>query len=642
MDSAPGSCDSGRVKPAVHTEDAGEKGAGGLPLRRAIRHAASLGVFFGFAASTCEVVLWTVGGSSRGLATPRDSLVVEVVLCSALGLVLGVALTPLLQRFGGRARILHPLVLCLSWAGLGFVARVPHHTLLAALTVAPWVVAFAVTAATDRLMRYRPALRVAPGISLTFVLVAALVVPTLLERLGAVDAVAPARYAPPEGAPDVLVVVLDALRADHVGAYGYRRDTTPVFDHLAREATLFVEATAPATWALPSHASLFTGTFPTTHGAHAEHQRLEPSGPRTLAEVLADHGYETRCFTASPWLSGPPGLTRGFSWTDDTWRSGRADQTRLYALRLLDRVGLGAHDNGGAEVTESFETWIAEAPASSGPTFAFVNLTEASFPYHQVPPEHLARFTDEDPETLRAISFALMEAQLGGEAPDPEVARRPATDMYDAGVHYADELLGRLVAALERRGRLDDTLLIVLSDYGELLGEYATFGHGLSLHREEIHVPLLIRYPAAFEATTVEAPVSTAAVFATVLDVLGITTPDRPEVRTLREVVRGRPAGLVLSERYALPAGRGRDHSPLFDPSLRFRSFRDDDLELIVTSGDGVYLYDLASEAAERRDVAAERADDVARLDAHLRHLAAAVGLAHIDGTPIDPSDAHP
>ncbi len=624
------------------SEERGDQTDAGRGWRGSLRRAGLSGAFFGFAASTTEVMLWTVGRVQRGLATPRDSLLFDVALSTALGLALGLALSPLVRRFPARAFVIHPLMLSVLWATLGVVAGMPSLPLYVVLTVVPWFVALALVVGMGALERRRPRLRRLPVIAVALIFVGSLVAPSAAEMASGIETAGDARYAPPEGAPDVLLVVLDTVRADHVGAYGYPRDTTPVFDALATEGALFLDATAPATWSLPSHASLFTGTFPTTHGAHAEHRRLDVSGPRTLAEVLADHGYETRCFTANAWFSEPLGLVRGFQWSDESWRSGRAGQTRLYALRLVDRLGFGARDNGGAEVARGFEEWVRSSPDGGAPTFTFVNFIEAHFPYHQVPTEHLELFTDEDEAELRALSLALMEAQFGGEPPDTARARGPATDMYDAGVHYADALLGRLVDALRERGRLDDTLVIVMSDHGELLGEYDAFGHGTSLHREETRVPLLIRHPAAFEpGATVSVPVSTVGVFATVLDVIGITTPDAPEVGSLRQTVAGAPGGLVVAERYALPEGTGGHggDSPLFRRDTRFRTYRDGDLELVLTSDGSTHLFDLSTEDGESRDLAEGRPDEVAALDARLRHLAAGAGLADLDGAPIDASD---
>jgi len=601
---------------------------------------AVVGAGFGFAAATAEVTLWTVGLLRRGLASPRDALLSSVVLSVVLGFIVGALTSPLLRSTGARHRSLQLLAVFFAWAALGLAAGLPSLTTYVVLLVVPWVLALAFTSGARVLATRRPGLRYVPLALGIVVLAGALLAPSL-SALGAEQVASDDRRenASSASGPDVLIVVLDTVRADHVGVYGYERETTPNLDSIAADGVVFADATAPATWSLPSHASLFTGVFPATHGAHSEHRALSHDGPPTLAEVLAGHGYETRCFTANAWFSDELGLVRGFRHTDEAWRSGRAGQSRFFALRLLDRLGFGADDNGGGAVVEDFEAWADAAPVDGPPTFAFVNLIEAHFPYHQVPAEHLARFTDRDESELRALSLALMEAQFGGEPPDPERARGPATDMYDAGVHYADHLLGRLVDALRRRGTLDQTIVVVLSDHGELLGEHGAFGHGASLHREETRVPLVVRYPSALAAgTRVTTPVSTVGVFATVLDLAALGPAPQAEVGSLREVVEGAGAGLVVSERYALPEGHGGSggETPLFRRDRRFRTYRDGELKLTLTSEGERFLYDLSTIEAEARDVARERPEVAARLDGQLRVLASGAGLSDLDGAAID------
>jgi hypothetical protein len=181
---------------------------------------------------------------------------------------------------------------------------------------------------------------VAWGIALV-TLGAAIVVPVVVHRLrvGAmqqsVAETAASATAPSAERPDVLIVVLDTVRAQNVSAYGYQRRTTPYLERLAAEGALFLDATAPSTWSLPAHASLFTGRFPTAHRADLEHRILDDASP-TLAEVLAASGYETRCFTANPHISDGFGLTRGFQWSDRAWLHARSGRSFFFVYRVLD------------------------------------------------------------------------------------------------------------------------------------------------------------------------------------------------------------------------------------------------------------------------------------------------------------------
>jgi arylsulfatase A-like enzyme len=452
----------------------------------------------------------------------------------------------------------------------------------------------------------------------------------------------------PAGTPDVVVVVLDTVRADHVSAYGYRRPTTPHFDALARDGTLFLDATAPSTWSLPSHASLFTGLFPSVHGAHDEHRLLD-LGPPTLAETFAAAGYDTRCFTANAWISDNLGLTRGFAWQDEAWRDGRAGRAFTSMLRLLDRLGMGVEDKGGATVAANFEAWAASRPTTGPPAFAFLNFIEAHFPYHQLPPDYLRRFTDETPAALRTLSLRLFAAQFGGDPVDPAEAAEPAIAMYDAGVLYADMLLGRVATALERRGSLDRTVLVVLADHGELLGERGEFGHGQSLYEAVTRVPLLVRYPPRVPVgRRIEQPVSTVGVFATVLDLAGVPPSRRPDVGSLVPLLDGGLGGApVIAERYANETigGRVRDGvDALMRPNERFRSYRVGHLKLIETgTSKAHFLFDLAADPGEEHDLARARPDDLARLKSELGTWQQALGLPPLDapvgGAPPPPLD---
>src|SRR5262249_126880 len=152
----------------------------------------------------------------------------------------------------------------------------------------------------------------------------------------------PAQPAPPPraaaraGAPDVVLVVLDTVRARNLSLYGYTRETSPDLAAIAKDGTLFLAATSPAPWPLPSHPSLFTGRYPASHGAHGEHRYLDARWP-TLADVLRRAGYETFCFTANPWISDGLGLTRGFDYQDLSWREAAgAGLGFSFTHRLLD------------------------------------------------------------------------------------------------------------------------------------------------------------------------------------------------------------------------------------------------------------------------------------------------------------------
>jgi arylsulfatase A-like enzyme len=449
----------------------------------------------------------------------------------------------------------------------------------------------------------------------------------------------------------VVVIVLDTVRAENVSTYGYRRPTAPALDALAAEGALFLDATSPSTWSLPSHASLFTGRYPSSHGAHAEHQYLDARFP-TLAEALQLGGYETFCITANAWISDGLGLTRGFAWQDESLRShGGAGRGFSFIHRLLDRLGLQEADKGGGLVASRFEAWARERPADAPrPAFVFLNFIEAHFPYHQLPHEALHRFTDLPYGALRKLSLDLLGQQFGGPGRPVKEAAEPARDMYDGGVVYTSELLSRVVEALRARGTLDRTVLVVLADHGELLGERSGFfGHGPSLYQEAVGVPLVVRYPPQIPAgARIEAPVSTLGVFATVLDLAGLPAPPTLQVGSLAPLARGENGaggGPILAEQHrAVELGGGSPRAwpdPQMDSSLRYRLLREGSLKLVATSAGGHLLYDLAVDPGETRDVAAERPDDLARMTARLAEVDEQLGLPALDA-PLAAGDGAP
>ena len=620
--------------------------AGHKSWARVLVRGAVLGASFGLASSTVQVLLLTVGKMRVGVGVPTTSMATAIALETALGLALGACLAPLLRlRTGDHG---HLAAVLAAWAGLGVIAGLPELALHLLLLTAPWITAAALVYAGRFLAQHRP--RLLPAIG------AAAVIATLaLPRVsGAAPSVSEARAQPRSGAPDVVLIVADTVRADHLGAWGYDRPTSPTVDRLAREGTMFADATSPATWSLPSHASLFTGRFPSAHGAHAEHRYLSPEHP-TLAEALRDAGYETRSFTSNPWISDGLGLTRGFSWSDSAWDDGDMGRSQIHVFRVLDRFGFGATDKGGAEVVAGFERWAADAPRGR-PAFAFVNLVEAHFPYHQIPERFLERFSDAERAELRALSQRLLEAQFGGEPPPPESSAAMATDMYDAGVAYTDHLIGRIVRALRERGSLDDTVLVVLADHGELLGEHGAFGHGHSLHEPELRVPLLVRYPARVPAgLRVDTPVSTAAVASTIAELAGLPALAGAQVPSLVPTIeRGEPAGPVIAERHAGDAATARAAtlergSPLMRSDVRFRAYRSGSWKLVEASDGSTHLFDLAADPEERHDLARARPSETARLAAELAAHCARLHLPALssDGVapaappaPIDPDTA--
>ena len=299
-------------------------------------------------------------------------------------------------------------------------------------------------------------------------------------------------------APNVLLILLDTLRADRLGCYGYDRPTSPVLDRVAAEGVRFSDSWSAAPWTLPSHASLFSSLYMSEHGVWDRRFRLSEDAV-TLAEVLGREGYETGAFTASGFVRPEYGFAQGF---DRFWYSG-GDFERIF--------------------TEAFG-WIK---GSKGPYFAFVHTYHVHSPHD---PEGAAReqlvrpYEGELPTVVHTPDYPW--GQRRGEAP-AEADVRYVSDLYDAEIREVDHAVGRLLAGLKASGNLENTLVIITSDHGEEFAEHAHFEHGWSLYEEQLAVPLIMHLPGRFEGgVVVDYPVIGIDIAPTIASVVGAPVPE--------------------------------------------------------------------------------------------------------------------
>lgn len=291
-------------------------------------------------------------------------------------------------------------------------------------------------------------------------------------------------------------------------------------------------------------------------------------------------------------------------------------------------------------MADNFARWLAGRKGER-PAFVFINFLEAHFPYHQVPREFLARYTHASQQELRKFSLETFGATFGRTLTSGEMAAAigPTTDMYDAGVRYSDHLLESVVERIRASGRLDETVLVVLADHGEMLGEQGLFGHGASVSQSDLHVPLVIRYPHTIAAgSRVEAPISTVGVYATVLDLLNIDSPGPLQVGSLLPSISGETIDApILSERYISAMQPPGKNVPMAD-NLRYRVYRSGDYKLIVEHDgdlDVFSLFNLAEDPNELVDLAAREPQVLTRVQAELRDWQKRLGLPDL-GAPID------
>ena len=431
-----------------------------------------------------------------------------------------------------------------------------------------------------------------------------------------------AKLGPVRPGPNVVLIVLDTVRAANVGYHGYSRPTTPALDRWSREGVRFLRAVAAAPWTLPSHASMFTGRFP--HALSANWMEPLDDAAPTLAEFYRAQGYLTAGFVANTGYCSPEfGLHRGFSHYED-YRVSTGQMVAdaslgryLTGSRRLRRL-VGYHDILGRKdadmLTEDFLNWLPED--RDRPFFAFLNYFDAHAPYIPPPPFDTRFGTG---ATRESSPFARRQ-----DLPDREV--QVLRDNYDGSIAYLDQNMGRLFTALRDRGLDERTLLIITSDHGEEFGEHGVFDHGNSLYLPSLHVPLTMVLPGQVPAgETVSAPVSLRDLATTMA---GLSHPGRSipfPGRPLSRFWEGPAAGpgpvepLLSTVRHArnvpawLPVSRG-DMAAILAGQWRYIRNGDGGEELFDIEADPQEQRNLIETAEGRRALPGLRADLAALL----------------------------
>ncbi len=438
----------------------------------------------------------------------------------------------------------------------------------------------------------------------------------------ATAALVPARAAAPPAAPlppNLVVVTLDTVRADRLGAYGNTAAATPRLDRLAREGALVerVQAVAPLT--LPAHASLFTGLYPPAHGVRDNADFILPPSVTTLAEVLAARGYRTAAVVGAAVLANTQGLAQGFA-SYDAPGDAAAAQGAVAARGADARSAAPAAatlrpivERRAAEVTD--RALAALDRLAPGPFFLWVHYFDAHAEY-------------EPPEPYRT---------------------RFQRALYDGEIAYVDAQLGRLLDALAAKGLGGRTLVAVVADHGEGLGEHGESTHGVFLYETTLAVPLILRMPGRVAAgTRVAGPVSQVDLAPTLLELLG--APPLGDVQGssfAAQLSGGRPAaGAASAAGAAAAAGRpGPAPRPLYSETLYpERAYGWAPLFAMRLGAGKVIdaprpeLFDLSADPGEQKNLAAAQPSVLAERQAELARLRAAIGGA--DPAAESPADA--
>jgi arylsulfatase A-like enzyme len=396
---------------------------------------------------------------------------------------------------------------------------------------------------------------------------------------------------------NVLIYMVDTLRADHLGCYGYSRPVSPSIDAFAAGSVLFENAVAHSSWTRPSVASILTGLTPLEHGVRRRADKLADE-VQTLPELLQAAGWSTAAFSPNPHVSRATGFRQGF-----------------------DRFAMFLDDTRSAALTRHVLQWVDARPAQGPPWFVYAHALDPHGPYQ--PPADLrqrfaAQVTRADAGTTEDL-IAAMRMRPGSRAGRVRELR----DLYDAEIADTDRAFGALLEGLRQRRLLEDTLIVFVADHGEGFDEHRLLTHGNSLYAELIDIPLIVKLPG-------RAPARREAALARQIDVL--------------------PTVLAALRLPPLAAARGRDlfaqRPPSRPPVAVLDLFYERRRGVGLVAGDWKYVHGrsrqfgrgqmLFSRRQDRHDTADLREQEPRRLAAMAALLERELGRAGQDAPPAE------
>ncbi|HEX7186541.1 MAG TPA: sulfatase [Thermoanaerobaculia bacterium] len=380
-----------------------------------------------------------------------------------------------------------------------------------------------------------------------------------------------------ERRPDVIVYLVDTLRADHLGCYGYPRATSPSIDAFAAESILFEDAVAQSAWTRPAVTSLLTGLDPRSHGVQ---ERLDglPESFDTLPEILRREGYQTAAFVSSAVITAKFGFDQGFD---------------VFRQRVKETI---EPERPTSEwVNEEALRWL-DRRRPDRPFFLFLHTLDPHMPYRPPEPHRRRLAPDADP---RAGRLEQVVALRDGLRPASARDRKEIAALYDAEIAGNDAAFGRLVADLRARSLFDPLLLVFVSDHGEEFFDHGGWEHGATLYQELVHIPLLLKLPrGAGAGRRIGDTARQVDVLPTVLDVLGGEIPERIQGRSLLPLLQASPRRPVPAFSFLALDGRRIESAVVGNRKLIHTLAHD-------RRPAGVELYDLVADPGERRNLAA-------------------------------------
>ncbi|MFP6562984.1 MAG: sulfatase-like hydrolase/transferase [Myxococcota bacterium] len=447
-------------------------------------------------------------------------------------------------------------------------------------------------------------------------------------------------------APNILWVVWDTVRADRMSLYGHSVETTPELDRWARGARVYRDVVSAASTTEPAHASMFTGLYPSQHGTDADHRWLSEDFD-TLAERLSSAGYRTYLWSANPSISADENFHQGFDRVEHPWdehyrTAARwvverkvADDRSSELHRRLARGSAGpwAIKAAGELVAGALERWLGDS-SSDQPWFAVLNYMEAHRPL--VPERHFRERVM--PPEMVEHSYAVDRTWIGMWEYTTGLRDLDARDLraiqgtYDAAILELDGLFADLLDSLEAHGDLENTMVILTADHGELLGENHMLDHQFSLHGALVRIPLVIHFPARFEPGVETRPVSNMDLYPTLLEVAGVEAGASNSKAV--SLLNPPPQRARLAEYTAANLRTLRtlaEVHPEFDPAPFGRTLKALYVEgwKLLRSSEGEFeLFDLEADPSEEVDVFARETERGRVLQQRLEALVVELGSA--------------
>ena len=426
--------------------------------------------------------------------------------------------------------------------------------------------------------------------------------------------------------PNILIIVMDTVRWDHLSCYGYAKKTTPFIDRLSERGILFQNAFSASCWTPPAHASLFTGMYPSSHGVFMGDSCLDVRG-QTLAEILKEFGYRTFGVSGIAQLSANKRFNRGFDEYLEAWKVAKKPRD-LPKWKTDIRTSFHLDERNTRYVYENVARFIKDHKKSI-PFFVFANFNTAHTPY-KPPPRFRRQFLNETGGSLNEEKLNRLMVKDGFlyMAQKMTVTQEEfihLQNLYDAEIAYLDHTLGQLFKLLQRRNILDDMVIVLLADHGENFGEHGLMYHQFCLYDSLIRIPMIWHYPRVIKGSkNAQTLISIVDVLPSILRLIGLSTGNY-------SYLQGHPLfsdrGLdiqtlppfIIAEYYTHPDALGHFQrmAPDFDRSTfdkGLKCIRTERHKFIIDSKGHEELYDLVNDSKEQHNILNEAPEIASQL----------------------------